>query len=184
MRPNWMFWKHCAPKMRLVEAQCSHRKHCYPKTPQESSHFSGLTKSPPSFATYMTTHVGLGRQAVAWSRATCPLPPRHLVSRRPASTQQIVASAQPSCQPSTASCRFAFRLPLLLRDWGHGGREGGQRERERETDTKKETNRRDQGKVENQGIYANEKNAERARYEKKSYIEIYRERENVFLRAE
>ena len=33
MRPKWPFWKHRAPKMRLVEAQCAHRKHCYPKTP-------------------------------------------------------------------------------------------------------------------------------------------------------
>ena len=26
--PKWSFWKHRAPKMRLVEAQCAHRKHC------------------------------------------------------------------------------------------------------------------------------------------------------------
>ena len=40
MRPKWPFWKHCAPKMRLVEAQCAYRKHCYPETPLwESSHF-------------------------------------------------------------------------------------------------------------------------------------------------
>ena len=33
MRPKWPFWKHRAPKMHLVEAQCAHRKHCYPETP-------------------------------------------------------------------------------------------------------------------------------------------------------
>ena len=33
MRPKWPFWKHRAPKKRLVEAQCAHRKHCYPETP-------------------------------------------------------------------------------------------------------------------------------------------------------
>ena len=33
MRPKWPFWKHRAPKMRLVEAQCAHRKHCYPEIP-------------------------------------------------------------------------------------------------------------------------------------------------------
>ena len=33
MRPKWPFWKHRAPKMRLVEAQCAHRKHCYPENP-------------------------------------------------------------------------------------------------------------------------------------------------------
>ena len=33
MRPKWPFWKHRAPKMRLVEAQCGHRKHCYPEIP-------------------------------------------------------------------------------------------------------------------------------------------------------
>ena len=33
MRPKGPFWKHRAPKMRLVEAQCAHRKHCYPETP-------------------------------------------------------------------------------------------------------------------------------------------------------
>ena len=32
-RPKWPFWKHRAPKMRLVEAQCAHRKHCYPEIP-------------------------------------------------------------------------------------------------------------------------------------------------------
>ena len=32
MRPKWPFWKHRAHKMRLVEAQCAHRKHCYPET--------------------------------------------------------------------------------------------------------------------------------------------------------
>ena len=32
MHPKWPFWKHRAPKMRLVEAQCAHRKHCYPET--------------------------------------------------------------------------------------------------------------------------------------------------------
>ena len=44
MRPKWPFWKHRAPKMRLVEAQCAYRKHCYPRNPTwESSHFWGLT---------------------------------------------------------------------------------------------------------------------------------------------
>ena len=33
---KWPFWKHRAPKMRLVEAQCAHRKHCYPEIPLES----------------------------------------------------------------------------------------------------------------------------------------------------
>ena len=33
MCAKWPFWKHCAPKMRLVEAQCAHRKHCYTETP-------------------------------------------------------------------------------------------------------------------------------------------------------
>ena len=33
MRPKWPFWKHRAPKMRLGEAQCAHRKHCYPEIP-------------------------------------------------------------------------------------------------------------------------------------------------------
>ena len=33
MRPKWPFWKHHAPEMRLAEAQCAHRKHCYPETP-------------------------------------------------------------------------------------------------------------------------------------------------------
>ena len=33
MRPKWPFWKHHAPKMRLVEAQCAHRKHCSPEIP-------------------------------------------------------------------------------------------------------------------------------------------------------
>ena len=33
MRLKWPFRKHCAPKMRLVEVQCAHRKHCYPETP-------------------------------------------------------------------------------------------------------------------------------------------------------
>ena len=33
MRPKWPFWKHRAPKMLLAEAQCAHRKHCYPETP-------------------------------------------------------------------------------------------------------------------------------------------------------
>ena len=33
MRPMQPFWKHRAPKMRLVVAQCAHRKHCYPETP-------------------------------------------------------------------------------------------------------------------------------------------------------
>ena len=33
MRPKWPFWKQRAPKMRLVEAQCAHRKHCYPEIP-------------------------------------------------------------------------------------------------------------------------------------------------------
>ena len=43
MRPKWPFWKHRAPKMRLAEAQCAHRKHCYPETPLgRSPHFSGL----------------------------------------------------------------------------------------------------------------------------------------------
>ena len=36
MRPKWPFWKHRAPKMRLVEAQCARRKHCYPEIPLES----------------------------------------------------------------------------------------------------------------------------------------------------
>ena len=27
------FWKHRAPKMPLVEAQCAHQKHCHPETP-------------------------------------------------------------------------------------------------------------------------------------------------------
>ena len=31
--PQVAFWKHRAPKMRLVEAQCAHRKHCKPETP-------------------------------------------------------------------------------------------------------------------------------------------------------
>ena len=31
--PNLPFWKHRAAKMRLVEAQCAHRKHCYPEIP-------------------------------------------------------------------------------------------------------------------------------------------------------
>ena len=47
MRPKWPFWKHRAPKMRLVEAQCAYRKHCYRQLPRnptwESSHFWGLT---------------------------------------------------------------------------------------------------------------------------------------------
>ena len=33
MRPKWPFWKHRAPKMRMVEAQCAHWKHCYPEIP-------------------------------------------------------------------------------------------------------------------------------------------------------
>ena len=33
MRPKWPFWKHRAPKVRLVEARCAHRKHCYPEIP-------------------------------------------------------------------------------------------------------------------------------------------------------
>ena len=33
MRPKWAFWQHRVPKMRLVEAQCAHRKHCYPEIP-------------------------------------------------------------------------------------------------------------------------------------------------------
>ena len=33
MRPKWPFWKHRAPEMRLVEAQCAHRKHCCSETP-------------------------------------------------------------------------------------------------------------------------------------------------------
>ena len=28
MRPKRPFWKHCAPKLHLVEAQCAHWKHC------------------------------------------------------------------------------------------------------------------------------------------------------------
>ena len=31
MLPKWSFWKHRAPKMCLVEAQCAHQKHCYPE---------------------------------------------------------------------------------------------------------------------------------------------------------
>ena len=33
MRPKCPFWKHRAPKLRLVEAQCAHRKHCCPEIP-------------------------------------------------------------------------------------------------------------------------------------------------------
>ena len=46
MRPKWPFLKHRTPKMRLVEAQCAHQKHCFPETPlgsdptSRTSHFS------------------------------------------------------------------------------------------------------------------------------------------------
>ena len=44
MRPKWPFWKHRAPKMRLVEAQCAYRKHCYPETPLGSPPTSGVSQ--------------------------------------------------------------------------------------------------------------------------------------------
>ena len=44
MRPKWRFWKHCAPKMRLVEAQRAYRKHCYPETPLGSPPTSGVSQ--------------------------------------------------------------------------------------------------------------------------------------------
>ena len=44
MRPKWPFWKHRAPKMRLVEAQCAYRKHCYPETPLGSPPTSGVSR--------------------------------------------------------------------------------------------------------------------------------------------
>ena len=44
MRPTWPFWKHRAPKMRLVEAQCSYRKHCYPETRLGSPPTSGVSQ--------------------------------------------------------------------------------------------------------------------------------------------
>ena len=37
MRPKWPFWKHRAPQMRLVEAQCAHGEQCYPETPLSDS---------------------------------------------------------------------------------------------------------------------------------------------------
>ena len=47
MRPKWTFWKHRAPKMRLVEAQCAHRKHCYPKIPLGSHPTSQVSQVSP-----------------------------------------------------------------------------------------------------------------------------------------
>ena len=44
MRPKWPFWKHGAPKMRLVEAQCAHWKHCYPETPLGSDPTSRVSQ--------------------------------------------------------------------------------------------------------------------------------------------
>ena len=44
MRPKWPFWKHRAPKIRLVEAQCAYRKHCYPETPLGSPPTSGVSQ--------------------------------------------------------------------------------------------------------------------------------------------
>ena len=45
MRPKWSFWKHRAPKMRLAEAQCAHRKHCYPETPLGSHPTSRVSQN-------------------------------------------------------------------------------------------------------------------------------------------
>ena len=45
MRPKWPFWKHRAPKMRLVEAQCAYRKHCYPETPLGGHPTSGVSQN-------------------------------------------------------------------------------------------------------------------------------------------
>ena len=45
MRPKWPFWKHRAPKMRLVEAQCALRKHCYPEIPLGSHPTSRVSQS-------------------------------------------------------------------------------------------------------------------------------------------
>ena len=57
MRLKWPFWKHRAPKMRLVETQCAHRKHCYPEIPLGSHPTSRVSQilnpsyepMPPSF---------------------------------------------------------------------------------------------------------------------------------------
>ena len=45
--PKWPFWKHRAPKMRLVEARCAYRKHCYPETPLGSPPTSGVVNLHP-----------------------------------------------------------------------------------------------------------------------------------------
>ena len=47
MRPKWPFWKHRAPTMRLVEAQCAYRKHCYPETPLGSHPTFGVSQKFP-----------------------------------------------------------------------------------------------------------------------------------------
>ena len=56
MHPKWPFWKHRAPKMRLVEAQCAHRKHCYPEIPLGSHPTSRVSQQNP--AKSGCTHLG------------------------------------------------------------------------------------------------------------------------------
>ena len=45
MLPKLPFWKHRAPKMRPVEAQCAHRKHCYPEIPLGSHPTSRVSQT-------------------------------------------------------------------------------------------------------------------------------------------